>query len=416
MRLLSVALFVFVSFSLSAQDTLRISLAQADSLFIQNNLAILAERYRIEASRAFELQDRLWENPNLFVEISAYNGTRGKVLDVGQQGQKIISVQQLVYTASKRNKRVALAAESTRMTEYEFFELIRALKFELRERFFETYFLSHTIQLFDAQMATLQATVAAFEKEYNRNNVALKEVLRLKALLFQITNDRTTIQYELLDNQRELRNILQVEVPISPRIDSAQLRRYRLGTYTSQSLQEKALLSRADLRIAESLARQAELNYSLQKALAVPDLRLGATYDQAGSYINNYLGLSLSTDLPILNRNQGAIRAARSMITYQKTLENAHKASILNEVETALRKVQEADKVFESVEGSFAAQFELLSRGIYDNFQKGNITLLEFIDFIETYNESIKQFNRLQADRIRVYEELNYAVAEELFK
>ncbi|MNL89198.1 hypothetical protein D3C87_2193750 [compost metagenome] len=52
---------------------------------------------------------------------------------------------------------------------------------------------------------------------------------------------------------------------------------------------------------------------------------------------------------------------------------------------------------------------------MYDNFQKRNITLLEFIDFIETYNESVREFNRLQSDRIKVYEELSFVVGEELF-
>lgn len=120
-------------------------------------------------------------------------------------------------------------------------------------------------------------------------------------------------------------------------------------------------------------------------------------------------------DLPFFNRNQGNIKAAKSSISYYKTAETAKQASINNEVDAALQKVVVAEKAYKSVENHFTDQFELLSKGFYENFQKRNITLLEFIDFIETYNESIKEFNRLQADRIKVYEELNFVVGEELF-
>ena len=120
-------------------------------------------------------------------------------------------------------------------------------------------------------------------------------------------------------------------------------------------------------------------------------------------------------DLPFFNRNQGNIKAAKSNISYYKTAEQAKENSISNEVDAALQKVNVAEDAYQSVENRFTNQFELLNKGIYDNFQKRNITLLEFIDFIETYNESIREFNRLQADRIKVYEELNFVVGEELF-
>ncbi|WP_247231829.1 TolC family protein [Telluribacter sp. SYSU D00476] len=415
MRYLFITLFVLLTSPLLAQDTLRLNLRQADSLFVKNNLLLLAERYRIEASRAYELQAGLWENPNLLIEASSFNNVRSRVLDVGRQGQKIIAVQQLLYTAGKRNKRLALAVEATHMTELEFHDLLRTLKFELRERFYESYFLRNTVRRIDSQIVTLQSTVEAFEREYNRNNISLKEVLRLKALLFQLNNDRADIQYELADNQLQLRNLLQLDNPIEPTVDTVRLRRYQLTRIDAANLYDKATQSRADLKIAQSLTRQSELNYSLQKSLAVPDVRIGATYDQAGSYINNYLGLSVSADLPVFNKNQGNIRAARSQIRYQKVYETARQNSLRYEVDAALQKVREAERVYGSIENRFMQQFELLNKGIYENFQKRNISLLEFIDFIESYNESIKEFNRLQANRIRVYEELSYVVGEELF-
>lgn len=414
MRIYLTGLLVLLTTALHAQDTLRLSIRQADSLFLQNNLEVLAEKYQIDIAKSVEIQDKLWNNPTFGVEISAYNPSRG-ALDVGRNGQKAFTIQQLITRAGKRNKQVALDVESTRKTEFQFYNLIRTLKFELRQIFFESYYLEQTIALYDNQISTLRTTVTAFDREYNRKNISLKEVVRLKALLFELTNERANILFELQENQRDLRTLLSTEQPIKSLVDSSEIQRYHLDRYNIASLKEKALQSRADLKVAQSETKQAELNYTLQKALAKPDIQVGAVYDQASNYVNNYFGLNASIALPFFNRNQGNIRAARSSISYYKTAENAKQNTVSNEVDAAVQKVGIADKAFQSVEGQFTDQFQLLNNGIYDNFQKRNISLLEFIDFIETYNESIKEYNRLQADRIKVYEELNYVVGEELF-
>ncbi|MDQ6477342.1 TolC family protein [Dyadobacter sp. LHD-138] len=414
MRTYVTGFLLLLSVHLHAQDTLRLTIRQADSIFLHHNLQLLAEKYQIDISKSQEIQDKLWANPTLGVEISAYNPSRG-AFDVGRQGQKAITIQQLITRAGKRNKRVALDVESTRKTEFQFYDLIRTLKFELREIFFESYFLNQTIALYDTQIATLHTTVVAFDKEYNRKNISLKEVVRLKALLFQLTNDRADILFELSENQRDLKTLLNSENPVKSVVDSTDISRYQLKNYNLAILKDRALQSRSDLKVAESETKQSELNYTLQKALAVPDIQIGGIYDQSSNYVSNYFGLNLSMDLPIFNRNQGNIKAAKSSISYFKTAEMAKQVSINNEVDAALQKVVVAEKAYKSVENHFTDQFELLSKGFYENFQKRNITLLEFIDFIETYNESIREFNRLQADRIKVYEELNFVVGEELF-
>ncbi|WP_234734157.1 TolC family protein [Tellurirhabdus bombi] len=418
MRFLFVFFLSCITFSLSAAtlDSLRLTVGQADSLFVRNNLLLLAERFRIEASQADIIQASLFENPTVAVELSAYNSTRNRVLDVGRQGQKIVSVQQLLYTAGKRNKRIALAEESAKLTEYEFTDLLRALRFDLRSRFYESYFQQNTIRRYDQQIATLQTTVNAYETQYEKANVSLRELLRLKALVFQLRNDRTDLVFQLAENQKALRTLLSIEQPITLIVNEAGLTRYRLPVESGEQLREKAFANRADLKVSQSLTRQSELNYNFQRALARPDLSLSGVYDQQGSYISNYIGVGVAMSIPVWNRNQGGIKAARSQIDYQKRLEENKHLQIANEVSTVLQKVQEVERTVQSVEGRFTEQFEELSIGVTKNFGKGNISLLEFVDLIETYNESVRELNRLKADRIGAYEELNYVVGEDLFR
>ncbi len=414
MRIRLIIIFIAFQSSLFAQDTLRLSISKADSLFLNRNLLLLAEKYQIETSKAIEVQTKLWDNPTISLELSTFNQTKG-FADVGKQGQKAVSIQQLITTAGKRDKRIALAAEATKMSEYEFYDLLRNLKYQLRQRYFESYFLNQTVVLINSQLANLKTTIDAFDKEYDRNNVSLKEVVRLKALQFKLSNNRADLQFEIIENQRDIQNLLQVNETIVPTVTDHELNRYNLSIKSAQELEEKALNSRSDLLMTNSFIKQAEINEQLQKALAVPDIQIGATYDQASNYVKNYFGVSASMDLPVFNKNQGNIKAAKSQLMYSKVAGEQKRNSIINEVDAAIHKVRVADETFQNVEGKFKSQFEQLNKGMYENFQKRNITLLEFIDFIESYNDSILEFNRLQSDRIMVFEELNYAVGEELF-
>ncbi|SFD44985.1 TolC family protein [Spirosoma endophyticum] len=418
MRLLIFFVFISLFFArpTQAQDSLQITLRQADSLFVKNNLLLLAERFRIDASQAQMLQASLYDNPIVTLELSTYNGQAKRVLDVGGQGQKIVSIQQLLYTAGKRNKRIALASEAAQLTQFELLDLLRELRFDVRTRFYSIHFQHQTLARFNQQLATLQTTVAAYEVQYSRNNVSLRELLRLKALLFQLNNDRTAILFQLADDQRALRTLLSVDQPVKPLVAGETLARYRLPTQPEDTLRQMALRNRPDLKASESLAKQAELNYNLQRSLAVPDVRVGGTYDQNGSYIQNYVGLSVSTDIPVFNRNQGAIRAARSQINYQNQLQRQKVVQVNNEVSTSLQKVREVEQRVQGVEQQFTEQFDQLNRGVVTSFQKGNISLLEFVDLIEAYNDSISQLNRLKADRVSAYEELNYLIGDDLFK
>lgn len=397
-------------------DSLRLTRRQADSLFLSNNLLLLAERFRVEAAQAQIAQASLFDNPSVGIELSTYNNQTHRVFDVGGQGEKIITVSQLLYTAGKRNKRIALASEAARLTQFELLDLLRGLRFELRSRFYAIYFQQRTLARFDQQLSILQTTVDAYEKEYARNNVSLRELVRLKALLFALGNDRTEILLQLADDQRSLRTLLGVEQPIQPIVFEETLGRYRLPNVPDDSLRSLALRNRPDLLATQSLTQQAKLNLDLQRALTRPDLRLGGTYDQAGSYVPNYVGVNVTADIPLTNRNQGGIAAARAQISYQQRIQQQKIVQVSNDVATSIQKVREVDRRLQSVESGFTGQFDLLNEGVIASFRKGNITLLEFVDLIESYNQSIRELNRLKADRVGAYEELNYLTGENLFQ
>lgn len=70
-------IFALLSFSLFAQEsfkeTAKISLQNADSLFITHNLALLAEKCNVDAAKAQIIQAKLFTYPTININQNVYN-------------------------------------------------------------------------------------------------------------------------------------------------------------------------------------------------------------------------------------------------------------------------------------------------------------------------------------------------------
>ena len=53
--------------------------------------------------------------------------------------------------------------------------------------------------------------------------------------------------------------------------------------------------------------------------------------------------------------------------------------------------------------------------GILENFQKRNVSLLDFTDFMESYNQAAVQINELKKKVVLSGEELNSTINKDLF-
>jgi outer membrane protein, heavy metal efflux system len=414
MRKILLLLF-FSSQYLIAQDTLKLNLRALDSLFLKNNLLLIASNYNIVIQKAITEQSKIWDNPTLNTEWNLYNRDKSQFVDIGRGGQKIIAFEQILKTSSKRKKEVNLNKEIAKMTEFEYYNLMRELKFALRNEFYNLHYNLLSIELYSTQLSLLDSIIVAYQFQYEKGNIPLKEVVRLKALYYELNNEKTDILSSIYLHENNLQTILDVTAPIKPIIMEADIDRYKLNNKTLKELEQLAVENRYDLKIEKSILQQAELNYRLQKSLATPDIRVGTLYDQAGSYINNYSAFTIGMDLPVFNRNQGNIKAANSAISRSKAMVEHKENEVYNDVQNTYNKLVQIEKEYQKIDKNFSSQFELLNKGISENFKKRNLSLIEFIDLFEAYIQSIYHINKIKTNRLLVYEELNFVVGTEIY-
>ncbi|PJZ67572.1 channel protein TolC [Leptospira wolffii] len=392
----------------------RISLIDAENLFLRNNLSLLASRMDVESKNGDILQAGLWDNPNFFMDQNAYNRNTGVVLDTTKNGQTAIQIQQLFLLAGKRDKRIRLAKWNKEIAEQTFYDTLRSLKLELRSSFFQLYFARKSLEFYEESIPQVRKTIVGAENVYKSRELLLAELLRLKAILFRLETDRSELIKIILEKEETLRVLLNdpesFEEEIFPIWSESETSESSPLVLETEDLLKAALEYRPDLKGLELAVKAEQTNLSLQKAMAVPDLALGGSWDRAGNYINNYYGVTVSIALPVFDRNQGNIRSSETVLAAKKAALEEKFLKVKAEVKSALGQAKEKDRLLQEYRNSFTKDYKNLAGMMIENYKKRYITILEFSDFFESYSDSTIKMIRLRSDRIDAIENLNYTV------
>jgi cobalt-zinc-cadmium efflux system outer membrane protein len=409
---------LFVSFSTFSQDTLRINWDEAQKSFLDNNLPLIIQKFNIEASKAQILQAKLYANPNVTLEqglISRSVVANGESL--GPYAQRSLQVQQLFLLAGKRNKNIQMARLNAQMTEYEFFDLMRTLIYSLNSNFFELAFQLKTVSVYQQEATTIRRLVVAYRELQKDGNAALKDVVRLESSLFSLESDLYQLELAIAQNQADLRVLLGMKTNtfLLPLINDNALDSASIKNHTLDHLIVLAEENRYDVKVQETTVHMAATNLSLQKAYRIPDIILGYTYDRAGSYVNNYQGVTLQTNLPFFNRNQGNIQTADLQLkSDQKALEQA-RVELNNDVILSYTQALKTEGLYQNFDKQFVRSFNTLMQGVVEGYEKKTISLVEFMDFFDSYKQNVVQFNNLRNNRIQSYLKVNFSVAKNIF-
>jgi len=400
-----------------AQDTLHITLPQAQTQFFNQNLDLLAERYNINIAKAEELQSSLYNNPEISFTGNIHNPEDRKYFDMSNStGDYGIGIEQVITLAGKRNKQVKIAQTNTRLAESSFAELVRNLLYTLRSDFYTLHFLQQSLNAYKMQIGSLQKLAETYSQLQLKGVVTLKDAVRIKSLLFSLMTEQTELQNQVHDVQTELQILLHLPNKyITADFEKDVIHYSPVKNFTIESLTDSAYSNRADLQMAKDSIILNEQNYLLQKSLATPDLRLGATYERRGGFVPNATYFNAGIAIPLFNRNQGNIKASKIAIDQTKIAHSNSRFKIEKEVQSAYLKVLTTDKMLQSIDSSFYSDFESLLQSVLENFQKKNISLVDFIDFYDSYKTNVLQFNQLQNEKMQAIENINFTIGKFLF-
>jgi cobalt-zinc-cadmium efflux system outer membrane protein len=235
--------------------------------------------------------------------------------------------------------------------------------------------------------------------------------------LYSLQSEYNDLKAQINAAQSDLRLLLQVKnVFIVPVVDTTAVAALNPAKYPLAVIIDSAYASRPDLQIAKLNTTLSVQNYSLQRSMAVPDVTLQLGYDQQGSYINNLTTLGFNIDLPFFNRNQGNIKSAKAMIKYNQATQDAAQSQIEEQIYSTLQTAYENDKLLKSRDVSFEKNFSRLLGEVLKNYKTRNISLLDFLDFYDSFKDNTLQINYISFNRVSAFINLNAYTGIDFFK
>jgi len=398
----------------SPNDTLKLTLKQAEDQFLKNNLTLIIQRYNIDNASAAIITARLFSNPDFDFNngISATDVTQGPAYK-----EQSFAISQLFTTAGKRNKSIQLAKIGVEQAKYQFFDLLRTLKFTLHSDFYSIYFQEQSAKVYDEEINSLAKTLTVFKEQYQKGNIAEKEVLRIQSQLYLLQAEHNSLVTGIDTTESELKLLLKVAVAkyVEPTANFDDNNKQLVAAVPYQRLLDSAYANRYDLKYSKATVEYNTMNLKLQKATAIPDFSLSLNYDKLGSYSNNFLGAGIAFSLPFFNRNQGNIKQARIAVDQSNVQFQSRQDQVESDVVTGYKNALRLEKLYSSFDPKFKDDFTHLIQEVNINYQKRNLSMLEFLDFYDSYKTNTLQLNNLQLNRVISLEQLNYVTGTPFF-
>ena len=407
-------LFLLLAGKMCAQQVAgTLTLKEEEQRFLERNLSLIAERYNIDMAQEQVLQAKLFENPVISLEQNVYNRLNGKYFDFGKEGEAVVEIEQVIHLAGQRNKQVRLEKINKEIAEYQFEEVMRTLRQELNEKFVEVYFLSKSIAIYEKEVNSLQVLLGGMKIQQEKGNISLMEISRLESMLFSLRKEKNERENDLLTTRGELNLLLNLpeDTQVQLSLDEEVLQQLDLSQLSFADL--KAIINeRPDQKIARSTVNASRANLKLQKSMAFPEFSVKGNYDRVGNFINDYFAIGVSLSVPIFNRNQGNIKAARFSIQ-QAGVQQEYAANRADmELFTAYTSLEKATQLYQSTNMDLERNFEKLITGVNENFTRKNISLLEFIDYYDSYKETCIQLYEIKKNVFLAMENLNTVVGQ----
>ena len=410
--------FYFVCASLlfycSSGFSQSLRLSEVENLFLKKNLLLLAGQYNIDASEALTIQARAYPNPTFSAEFNLIDPQNDRFLHAGKTGEKGFGIDQLILLGGKRKTQIEIAKQNKVLAELELADLLRNLKWQLSTAFYGLNHQINVIRNYENQLRLLDTIINNYESQATKGNIPMKEVVRLKSVYLSINNNRSELAALQIQNLQQLQLLTGEKGNIIPSISEDLYSGLKSVKSTAELLQ-LAETNRPDLKIAKQNTVLAELNYKFQKQMAIPDINLGAGYDQRGGAFNNQVNLGVGIPIPAWNRNKGNIKAAEFGKKSAEAGIQQYQLSMETEVAASQNNFTRCLTDFQKTTALYNTNFELVFKGMNENFQKRNVSLIEFIDFFESYNQSLTEIQNTKTQLAIAAAQINYVTANQVY-
>jgi outer membrane protein, heavy metal efflux system len=389
---------------------------------LQGRADILAARQRLNIAQARLITARQRPNPTLEAEYGSPRFLGGEA-----ESDLSIGISQEFEFFGKRAKRIALAELEIAQTRAELAALERQFGNEIRQSYAKAIASAR-------QLETLEKLIAVDEELLRITDARLKEgdvapldlnLVRVEAerLRVQVIDTRSELETELLN----LRILAGLDVNEDLQLAPLSERPPRLDLPLSQ-LTEIALRERSDLQAAKLAESVGTARVNLANAEAKPNISGSVKFSRSSGIIDlpERIGggfiadkereviLGVSIDLPVFNRNKGAIAEATTGKIIAQRQREFLEANIRKDVAVAYRKYRAASEKLVIFATQILPRAEANLTTIRAAYNEGEFSLFEVIGEQRKLSENVREYNDALRDYYDALTEIENALGTKI--
>jgi len=388
-----------------------LTMDQAVSEAIAHNLDYLAQKFDLSIAEAQIVTAGLRPNPVLTLDADHLDflGTHFNLqTNNGGPSEYSVRADYLFERGGKRQARVALATGIRDVTKLSLVDAVRNLILNIQDTYASAIAAKNSLDLAQDNLKILHDVVSINEIRLKDGDVAKVEMLRSEVAELDFSNSVRQAELQLASAKEQLRLLLG-RTKLQPFDVGKDLRR-DAPSLTHDEIVQRALAQRPDLQALLRDEQRAGADLRLQKANAKVDIQVGSEYrSQRITAHANTLGFFVQSPIPVFNRNQGEIQRAAQAQLQAQARTHALQLTVGNDVELALLQYQAARATLEKMEGAMLGKARDV-RSISDYaYKRGDISLVEFLDAVRAYNDTMQSYNDARSDYAKSLDALDAA-------
>jgi cobalt-zinc-cadmium efflux system outer membrane protein len=390
-----------------------ITVTDAVSIFLQQNLQLVAARYDIDLADAEKLTARLRPNPEFSVDFAdiPFNLTKNFI----KPETFSYGISQTLELGGKRQKRIDAANADSDLARAQFQIVVWQMTNDVKKKFYAVVLAESLLNLAKENQLTFAEILDHTREVFKLGEISGLDVRRLEVEKFKFDTDLANSERDYEIALRDLRFTLGGDYRVMNIEVAGAVDYYQPYDFSPSELRDKALAARPDLKAAQLSERAADASIRLQNAQKIPNVTVGAGIDQVPAGGSSY-SVGFSIPIPLSDRNQG--ERAKALIQRMKAQNDQQ--LIANQV------VSDVDKAFVAFEIQ-RRRVELYRSGILTkvndiqrltefSLKAGESSILELLDAIRTRRDTLAGFYQTLFDYQTSLLDLELATATPLQK
>jgi cobalt-zinc-cadmium efflux system outer membrane protein len=396
----------------TAPATRAITISDAVSIFLRQNLQLVAARYDIDTVDAEKLTAKLRPNPEVTVGFTQIpldfkaNFVNPQTFDYG--------ISQTFELGGKRSKRIGAANANSEVARGQFQLIVWQATNDMKRKFVAVLLAQSLLNLAKENQKTFAETIQHTSELVQAGEISGLDLTRVEVEQLKFDTDVANAERDFEVALRDLRvtlggdyRAMAIEV-----VGSLDPQPYQ---FSLSELRNEALAARPDLKAAQLRERAADAAIRLQDAQRIPDLNLGAGIEQVPSGGSTY-NFGIGLPLPVHDRNQG--ERAKALIDKRRAQNEQQLITnqVLGDVDKALVAFEAQKRRVELYRTGVLTKVDNIQRLTEFSLKAGESSTLDLLDAIRTRRETLASYYQTLSDYQVSLLDLELATATPIIK